>query len=100
MNYEEQDNVTSFLLEIQKLQLEIENTVKKYGYEDSVISLSLCGVVVTEEEEENLKAIFGYNIPNEDVLDDILQFIKDSYDPDIDEDDLNDMLNDLGISLN
>ena len=101
MNYEEQDNLTSFLLEIQKLQLEMERTVQKYGFQDSVISINLCGVLIQEEDQDNLKAIFGYNIPDREVLDDILEFIKDTYNPgEDDDDDLNNMLNDLGISMN
>ena len=99
MNFEDKDNLTSFLLEIQKLQMKLESTVKEYGYEDSIISLSLCDLVVKEDVEDHLKAIYGYNIPNLDTLEDILEFIRDSYGPD-DSDDLNDMLNDLGISMN
>ena len=99
MNFQDKENLTSFLLEIQKLQMKLESTVKEYGYEDSIISLSLCGVVVEEDGEDHLKAIYGYNIPNLDTLEDILEFIRDSYGPD-DSDDLNDMLNDLGISMN
>lgn len=101
MNYEDQDNLTSFLLEIQKLHLQMESTVQKYGFQDSVISINLCGVVIEEDDQDNLKAIFGYNVPDRDVLEDILNFIKDTYNPGgEDDDDLDSMLDDLGISLN
>tara|TARA_R100001163_G_scaffold5748_2_gene6759 strand:+ start:585 stop:890 length:306 start_codon:yes stop_codon:yes gene_type:complete len=101
MNYEDQDNITSFLLEIQKLQLQMETTVQKYGFQDSIISINLCGVMVEEGDQDNLKAVFGYNVPDREVLEDILDFIKDTYNPGGDDDeDLGTMLNDLGISLN
>jgi hypothetical protein len=57
--------------------------------------------MVEEGDQDNLKAVFGYNVPDREVLEDILDFIKDTYNPGGDDDeDLNDMLNDLGISLN
>tara|TARA_R110002020_G_scaffold155574_6_gene336698 strand:- start:1739 stop:2032 length:294 start_codon:yes stop_codon:yes gene_type:complete len=97
MNLEDKDNLTSFLLEIQKLQLKMEQTIKDYGYEHSVISLNLCGVLIEEDETDHLKAIYGYNVPDSEILEEVLDFIRSTYDPD---DDLGELLDGLGISLN
>lgn len=97
MNLEDKDNLTSFLLEIQKLQLKMEQTIKDYGYEHSVISLNLCGVLIDENETDHLKAIYGYNVPDAEILEEVLDFIRSTYNPD---DDLGELLDGLGISLN
>ena len=101
MNYEEQDNITSFSFGDSEVAAADGDTVQKYGFQDSIISINLCGVMVEEGDQDNLKAVFGYNVPDKEVLEDILEFIKDTYNPGgDDDDDLNNMLNDLGISLN
>lgn len=97
MNLEDKDNLTSFLLEIQKLQIKMEQTIKDHGYEESVISLNLCGVLVEEDSGDHLKAIYGYNVPDLETLEEVLDFIRTTYSRD---DDLGSLLNGLGISLN
>lgn len=98
------NDITGFLLEIQKQQLKIESIIKDYGFEDSVISLSLCGVVVGNGlDDQELKAIYGYTLPDRETLEEIIDFIRQTYDPpprDDDDDSLDDLLDGLGISLN
>jgi hypothetical protein len=102
MKSEDKDNdITGFLLEIQKQHLKIESIIKEYGFQDSVISLSLCGVVVESGDNQELKAIYGYNMPDKETLEEIIDFIRQTYDPPSDDDDsLDDLLDGLGISLN
>ena len=76
MNLEDKDNLTSFLLEIQKLQLKMEQTIKDYGYEHSVISLNLCGVLIEDDEADHLKAIYGNNVPDAEILEEVLDLIS------------------------
>jgi hypothetical protein len=103
MDYEE--NKGMFLLEVQKLHFKLDSLIKEYGMEDSVISVMMTGIVDLDEYEDPIiKAIYSYSLESRESLDEVVDFILQSYDNKNSEDegghDLNDMLGELGISLN
>ena len=92
-----------FIAEAYSLVVQIEELIKKYEYEDRVMSALLIGVLDTEGEPEEgdqveLKSVFSYNLDSKLELE-IVKEIMDSQfqDPD---DDIDKLLGDLGISLN
>ena len=88
-----------FLFEIQKIALEIEALIDEYGVRDELMSLMIIGLIdEVDEDNHQLKAIYGYNLRSRDELDELCTFAQESYkddDPDID-----DLIKGLGISLN
>ena len=92
-----------FWFEMQQIAFAINQLVEKYGLEDKVISAFVLGLLEpVDEDNSNMKAFFHYNIQGEGELDIIKDFMTDSYSPpeDIEDTDLDDLLNWLGISLN
>ena len=93
-----------FMAEAYSLIVQIEELIKQYGYEDRVMSaivLGLLDIDVENEPEEGdqiqLKSVFSYNL--EGALE--LELIKDIMSQQFDEGDgLDELLGDLGISLN
>jgi hypothetical protein len=94
-----------FIAEAYSLVVQIEDLIKKYKYEDRVMSAIVLGVLDVdlenepkEGEEVNLKSVFSYNLDSRLELE-VVKEIMDSqfHDPD---EDLDSMLGDLGISLN
>ena len=94
-----------FIAEAYSLVVQIEDLIKKYKYEDRVMSVIVLGVLDVdlenepkEGEEVNLKSVFSYNLDSRLELE-VVKEIMDSqfHDPD---EDLDSMLGDLGISLN
>ena len=70
---------------------------------DRVLSAFVVGLLEEiDEDTSNMKAFFHYNIQNNTELEVINQFMIDSYSaPEQDsEQELKDLLNELGISLN
>lgn len=98
MNYED----TEFLSEIYAKVLEIEAIVRDRGYEDRVMSSIVFGLMEEIEDPEaesvEMKSLFSYNLDSREELDIIIDVMNNTYDDG--EDDLRDMLNGLGISLN
>lgn len=91
-----------FWFEIQEISGAIQELIHKYGMEDRVISAVVVGLLEpVNDEQSNMKAFFNYNMQNEDELDIITDFMKNSYQaPDDDGPDIDDLLDGLGISLN
>ena len=92
-----------FLLEIQRLHFEMQRCIVKYGMEDEVISLMVTGMVdYSQEDDPILKAIMSFHIHSEDVLDEVFDFVRDSYRRSDGDGGytLDDMLNDAGITTN
>ncbi len=98
MNYED----VEFLSELYAKVLEIEELVKSRGYEDRVMSAIVVGLMdqieSPEDESVEMKSLFSYNLDSKDELDVIVDVMRNTYEEDDNE--LGDMLNDLGISLN
>lgn len=73
-------NKEGFLFEIQRLHFEIEKVIEKYEMQDEVVSILLTGMI----DEDNysrpvLKAIFSYNLWDEEVMEEAVDFIKDTF---------------------
>lgn len=90
----------NFLFEIQKIALYIEELIDEYDVRDELMSLMIVGLIDDiDEENSQLKAIYGYNLRSREELNELLEFANESYkdeeDPDIDG-----LIKGLGISLN
>lgn len=67
---------------------------------DRVMSVVVTGVLEPiDEENSTMKALFSYNLGSSDELEVMTDFIKNTYE-DQNGSDLDDLLGDLGISLN
>lgn len=99
MNYED----VEFLSELYTKILEIENLVKERGYENRIMSAIVVGLMdeieSAEDESVEMKSLFSYNLDSKDELDIVVDLMRETYE-DNNDDDLRDMLGDLGISLN
>ena len=99
MNYED----VEFLSELYTKILEIENLVKERGYENRIMSAIVVGLMdeieSAEDESVEMKSLFSYNLDSKDELDIIVDLMRETYEDNADND-LRDMLGDLGISLN
>lgn len=94
-----------FIAEAYSLIVKIEELIKKYGYEDRVMSALLLGVIdldlgkeYNEGDEVQLKSVFSYNLDSKLELEMVKEIMDQQFeDPD---DDLSSLLGDLGIHLN
>ena len=92
-----------FLIEIQKKLLEIDMIVEEYEMRDQLMSIFVCGVLEPyTQDKSTMKAMYGYSIETEEELETLLNFIRETWrdQKDVRDDDLDDLLNGLGISLN
>jgi len=102
-----------FLFEMQRLHIEMERVVRKYGVEDDYIGMVLSGLkVIDNEGHPSVRAIYSYSIEDYDTLDEMIDFMRDTYEEremeremeqeELEEldDDLDDLLRISGISLN
>ena len=94
-----------FMAEAYSLVVQIEELIKSYDYEDRVISAIMIGVLdidmikePEEGDEVQLKSLFSYNLDGKIELE-MVKEIMDQQFSDSDED-LDQLLGDLGISLN
>tara|TARA_R110000851_G_scaffold240695_2_gene393412 strand:- start:1168 stop:1482 length:315 start_codon:yes stop_codon:yes gene_type:complete len=96
-----------FLLEIQKLAVQMDNLVEKYEMRDRFVSVLVSGFI-NEEEDGTIKmnAIYSYHIDNFMELSEILDFIDNTYEEEDDDDpdtfqdfneNMDNLLGDLGI---
>ena len=99
MNYED----VEFLSELYSKVLEIEKLVKERGYEDRVMSAIVVGLMdeieSAEDESVEMKSLFSYNLDSTEELDIMVDLMRETFDGG-DNNELRDMLGDLGISLN
>jgi hypothetical protein len=92
-----------FITEVYSLVVQIEELIKKYEYEDKVMSAIVIGLMqikddVEEGDEVQLQSVFSYNLDGRVELEVIKELMDTQYeDPD---DDIDTLLGDLGISLN
>lgn len=94
-----------FIAEAYSLIVQIEELIKKYDYEDRVISSILIGVIDADLDKEpedgdevQLKSVFSYNLDSSEELEMVKDIMTMQYrGPD---EDLDGFLGDLGISLN
>ena len=94
-----------FIAEVYSLIVQIEEFIKSYNYEDRVMSAIMLGVldideILSHEEEDQvqLKSVFSYNLDSRLELEMVKGIMDQQFeDPD---GDIDDILGDLGISLN
>jgi len=94
-----------FIAEVYSLIIQIEDLIKNFGYEDRVMSAMMLGVLdvdMTKEPKEGdeiqLKSVFSYNLDSKLELEMVKEIMDQQFeDPD---EDLSDLLGDMGISLN
>jgi len=94
-----------FIAEAYSLIVQIEELIKKYEYEDRVMSAILIGILdidfqnqPKEGDDVQLKSVFSYNLDSKDELEVVKQIMTAQYEDH--DDDIDNFLNDLGISLN
>jgi len=91
----------TFIAELYAKISEIETFIKNSGMEDRVMAGCVIGVMddytITDEEDVEMKSIFSFNLRSREELEIIKCLMDDMY---TDEDSLDDMLRDLGISMN
>tara|TARA_R110000824_G_scaffold124333_1_gene282726 strand:- start:46 stop:354 length:309 start_codon:yes stop_codon:yes gene_type:complete len=96
----------AFLLEIQKLAVEMDNLVEKYNMRDRFVSVLVSGFLEEDEfGEMKMNAIYSYHIDSFFELEEIISFVSTTYQYESPytiedyEDDIDDLLGDLGIEL-
>lgn len=90
-----------FLIEMQQLHHQMEMLIEKYGMRDRVMSVVVTGVLEPiDADNSTMKALFSYNLSSSDEVEVMTDFIKNTYEDQNDGPDLDDLLGDLGISLN
>lgn len=94
-----------FIAEAYSLIVQIEELIKSYNYEDRVMSAIMLGVLDIDMEQEpvegdeiQLKSVFSYNLDSKLELEMVKEIMDQQFeDPD---DEIDNLLGDLGISLN
>lgn len=91
-----------FIAEVYSHIIEIEELIKKHGLEDSVMSAIMIGILDidldrSEGEDMQLKSIFSYNLQSKEELEVVKEIMTSQFESD---DPFEDLLGDLGISLN
>ena len=72
----------AFLLEIQKLALEMDNLVDKYDMRDRFVSILVSGFLQEDDYGElNMNAIYSYHLSTIFELTEIFDFINNGRDP-------------------
>tara|TARA_A100001391_G_scaffold191281_1_gene164531 strand:+ start:18 stop:335 length:318 start_codon:yes stop_codon:yes gene_type:complete len=97
---------TAFLMEIQRLAIEMDALVDKYEMRDRFISVLVSGFFDENEFGDiKINAIYSYHLQSIFEAEEIIHFINGTFDPEsqkeYDQDDfdkdVDDMLDDLGI---
>jgi len=90
-----------FLYKIRELAVEMDDLVDEYGLRDRLMSIMIIGVTeLNEDGETNMKAVYSYNLHNKEELNELIEFMQDTYVEKDNGPDLDDLLDGLGISLN
>ena len=94
----------SFLLELQKLAVKMDDLVEKYDMRERFVSVLVSGFLEEDDfGEMKMNAIYSYHIDSFFELEEIIYFISTTYDYDPPytiedfEDDVDTMLKDLDI---
>lgn len=91
-----------FLYRIRELAVEMDDLVDEYGVRDRLMSIMIIGVTeLNELGDTNMKAVYSYNVHSKEELNELIEFMQDTYVEKKDEGPgLDDLLGGLGISLN
>ena len=71
----------AFFLEIQRLSVEMDEIIHRYGMEGRVASIMVTGLI--DEDflgNSRLQAIYSYSLDSKEELDSILEFINNTWD--------------------
>lgn len=95
---------TLFFAEMYSLVKKMEETIEEFEMKDRTLASIVVGVIDFEsieygDEEAEMKTMFSFNLQNRDELEAVKQVMDNAYKED-DDIDLDDLLGDLGISLN
>ncbi len=90
-----------FLFDVQRLAIELDQLIDDYDLRGEVVSVMMTGVLEnTDGDKPRLKAIYSYDISSREELEEILDFIRQSYKGPDDDIDLSGLFDGSGISLN
>tara|TARA_R100001082_G_scaffold103492_1_gene74211 strand:- start:1699 stop:2028 length:330 start_codon:yes stop_codon:yes gene_type:complete len=96
----------AFFLEIQRLSIEMDKVIEKYGMRDRVVSIMVTGLLDNNIFGDiRLKAIYSYSLESLEELDNIINFINNTWDdPEENSEeqyykDIDDLLDGTGIEL-
>ncbi|MAO23071.1 MAG: hypothetical protein CMJ25_20155 [Phycisphaerae bacterium] len=97
-------NDTQFLAEMYHLVKKMEEVIDEYDVKHRVLASVVIGLfdkeaIDEEEETAEVKTMYSFNLQNKEELDMIKGLMDEMYNPE-DNDPLDDLLGDLGISLN
>tara|TARA_R110002126_G_scaffold35238_3_gene108662 strand:+ start:521 stop:844 length:324 start_codon:yes stop_codon:yes gene_type:complete len=95
----------AFFLEIQRLSMQMDEIIHKYGMQSRVASIMVMGLI--DEDimgDSRLQAVYSYSLDSKEELDSILEFINSTWDDSDEIDwetppDLDDLLDGTGIEL-
>jgi|TARA_R110001592_G_scaffold98297_1_gene280866 hypothetical protein len=95
---------TLFFAEMYSLVKKMEDTIVEFNMRERVLASIVIGVIDFEEMEEGdesaeMKTMYSFNLENRDELNTVKDIMESAY-KENDDDPLDDLLGDLGISLN
>mgnify|MGYP000123564711 CR=1 FL=1 len=95
---------TLFFAEMYSLVKKMEDTIREFKMEDRTMSSIVVGVIDLDaiefgDEAAEMKTMYSFNLESREELETIKQVMDSAYRED-DQDSLDDLLGDLGISLN
>lgn len=97
---------TLFFAEMYSLVKKMEETIDEFEMKDRVLATIVVGVLDLEaiqygEEEAEMKTMYSFSLQSRAELEAVKEIMDNAYqDEDEDDIDLDDLLGDLGISLN
>jgi hypothetical protein len=97
-------NETLFFAEMYSLVKKMEDTIREFKMEDRTLASVVVGVIDLDaieigDESAEMKTMYSFNLESREELETIKNIMDSTYKED-DQDSLDDLLGDLGISLN
>tara|TARA_R100001443_G_scaffold45841_2_gene58838 strand:+ start:442 stop:768 length:327 start_codon:yes stop_codon:yes gene_type:complete len=95
----------AFFLEIQRLSIEIDRVIDEYGMRDRALSIMVTGLMDQNIfGDTRIKAIYSYSLESKEELDNIINFIDNTWNEPNEEEgnyykDIDDLLDGTGIEL-
>jgi hypothetical protein len=98
----------TFLMEIQKLAIEMDRVVDKYEMRDRFVSILVSGFIEEDEYgDTRMNAIYSYHLDSFLELTEVLDFVNTTFEQDFEDEeynsfedfhnDVDDLLEDMGI---
>ena len=96
-----------YLFEMQRLAIEMEQVADKYGVKDRTINVIITGLIDESATGlQKIKAIYSYSLDSKEELEQMVTFLRNTWDDDHDNNDdytppnIDDLLDGTGIFLN